>query len=343
MTRYWPHLLGGLVTYGLFIMLPPSDVAVYQNYAQAFLLHGGWPREYPPLAIVPMLLPRLLPVPYVVGWGFFTLVLWTTLLILLDRPLLWVGLAPFATVVLGTYDVWPILAMILAYLLIERRPTLSWALLGAAVALKLFPLLLVPLWWQQQRRGWWAFFLPLITFYPPLMWSVLHYQTARQAEWESTVSILSWLFGSHSMQVRQAFGSIEYFNGLSGTIGTALEAVFLGVFAWAVVGMRQKSLPQRALVVLSAWFLSEKVLSAQYVLWVVAWAAVEEDGLWPWIQVLWLTALEYPWLGTLLWLRDHVMFQPGSLSESIVALRQAVWLIALGSGLVRPQKEGTSE
>lgn len=47
------------------------------------------------------------------------------------NPLVLVALLPVAGPLLGTYDLWPILAMVFAYLTVDENPRLSWFLLGS--------------------------------------------------------------------------------------------------------------------------------------------------------------------------------------------------------------------
>jgi hypothetical protein len=141
-----------------------SDLAVYRRYGLQ-VLGGSIPYldfkvEYPPLALVPMTVP-LLAAPaggiddlgyiwrFVVvqgalavaaGWLLFqatgrsrsTLVLWAVL----------VGFA-WASVALR-YDLWPVLCVLVAVLIVDRRPGAAGVALGLGTMLKLYPLALLP-------------------------------------------------------------------------------------------------------------------------------------------------------------------------------------------------------
>ena len=314
-----------------------SDIGVYRGSALGFLAHGALPREYPPLAIVPMLLAqalaRLSHVSYAGAWlGLSALVLYL-LALAVGRPLVIVALLPLSPALLGTYDIWPILCLVLSYRLLPRRPALSWLLLGVAIAFKLFPILFIPLWWQTERRDWALALLPLLTLYPPAMASVVHYQFARQAEWESTVSFLSWLLGSPGMVLRHAFGAEEFYGRFSAALGIGLDAAYALFFVWIALLRRDLGLASRMLLLLSLWFLTNKVLSAQYVFWVVSLAYAAGQDLMLFGVLAWLTALLYPWFGVIssglagLFHLPRTIVWTMRLAMSLVGVRLALWLL----------------
>ncbi len=329
-----------------------SDVGIYQAYAQGFLLRGTFPREYPPLALVPMLLAHWvalgLHLDFTQGWLLLSAVVLFLLAVVIGRPVVLVALLPLASPLLGTYDIWPILCLVLSYLLLERRPGLSWFLLGVAIALKLFPILFLPLWWQRTRRGWGYFLLPLLTFYPPAMASVVHYQFARQAEWESTVSLLSALLSPAGMVLRHAFGSVEYYSSWSGKISLLLDGIYVAAFFWITFLRRDLDLLKRMLLLLSLWFLTNKVLSVQYVFWVVCLAYIEGENLFAFGALAWATALLYPWF-TVVDLAARSLFGFSGnlvsalrLAMGVVAFRLLIWLGIVVRLLRRDSRAGAA-
>ncbi len=323
-----------------------ADIGIYQRYARGFSLHRSFPREYPPLALVPMLLARSLALAFHLSftqaWLLLSAVVLYFLALTIDRPTVLVGLLPLASPLLGTYDIWPILCLVLSYRLLERRPALSWFLLGVAIALKLFPILFIPLWWQKSRRGWGYLLLPLVTFYPPAMASVVHYQFARQAEWESTVSLLSAILTPSAMVLRHAFGSVEYYSLWSGRLSLLLDAVYAAFFVWIAFFRRDLRLMPRMLLLLSLWFLTNKVLSVQYVFWVVCLAYLEGQNLWAFGALAWATALLYPWLPAVYQGARALLGLPGTLQAAmrlamtLVAVRLTIWL-GIVVALLRPR------
>jgi hypothetical protein len=147
------------------LFIPASDLLTYQHYAD-LLLAGAVPGrdfapEYPPLALLPMVLPRLLP-PFgdtgslgyavrftlmegvlacVVGWLISrvsddpagALATWVVLVLLCATPVAW------------RYDLWPAALVLVAIVAADRdRPGLAGVAIGAGVMLKLFPLVVLP-------------------------------------------------------------------------------------------------------------------------------------------------------------------------------------------------------
>jgi Glycosyltransferase family 87 len=141
-----------------------SDLSVYRGYGLQ-VLGGSIPyldfkMEYPPLALVPMTVPLLAgpaggidllgniwrfvaiqgALAVAASWLLFqatgrsrsTLVLWAVL----------VGLA-WASVALR-YDLWPVLCVLVAVLVVDRRPGAAGVALGLGTMLKLYPLALLP-------------------------------------------------------------------------------------------------------------------------------------------------------------------------------------------------------
>ncbi len=337
--RDYQALLTGVLLVGVIVLaarMMVADVRVYGGYAAAFLSHFSFPREYPPLSLIAMLLPealvRWLHIPYQIAWLGISAGVLAILVRVVKQPLVLIALAITSGTLLGTYDLYPILAMVLAYLTIDKKPGLSWLLLGVSIALKLFPVLFIPLWWQRSRKGWAYGLIPLLTFYPPAMWSVLHYQFARQAEWESTVSLLSWIFGHSSMVLQLGYGSYEYFNGMSAAIGILLQVAFVGLFVWIAFLRRDLPLIERMILLLSFWFLTNKVLSVQYVFWVMFLAFLYGRHLWHWTVLGWATGIEFP-LFTIFyaplgeWLLSHRMpIVPMDIGMLLIGIRFAIWV-----------------
>ena len=142
-----------------------SDLRVYFDYS-ARLLAGAvpyrdFPLEYPPLALVPMSLPRLWPLGaqsdgvLVVGFavvegGLAVVVGWLVARVSADPVR---ALATWALVVLlaggsiaWRYDLWPAAAVLVAFVATERgRPGLAGAAIGVGTMLKLFPIVVLPI------------------------------------------------------------------------------------------------------------------------------------------------------------------------------------------------------
>jgi hypothetical protein len=154
-----------------------SDLRVYFDYgarlAGGAVPYGDFALEYPPLALIPMTLPRLLS-PFgppsdavlVVGFAAIEGVLAVVVGWLIAR----VSAAPaqavatWALIVLlaggsiaWRYDLWPAAAVLVAFVATERgRPGLAGAAIGVGTMLKLFPIVVVPILGARAiaRRDW---------------------------------------------------------------------------------------------------------------------------------------------------------------------------------------------
>ena len=141
------------------------DLEIYRRYAVALLAgfapYGDIPVEYPPLALVPMVLPLLgSPSAGAVDLAAYT---WrfaavAAALAVVTGGLVWAATGSRRAVALWgllvslswvsaafRYDLWPVVPMLGGVVLARRRPGLAGLALGAGTMLKLFPAVLVPL------------------------------------------------------------------------------------------------------------------------------------------------------------------------------------------------------
>ncbi len=328
-------LVAPLVLLVLIVALTPeqtrlifaSDLAVYRRYGLQ-LLGGSIPYldfsvEYPPLALVPMTLP-LLAAPgggiddlgYIwrfatvegalavaAGWLLFqatgrsrsTLVLWAVL----------VGLA-WASVALR-YDLWPVLAVLVAVSVVDRRSGAAGVAIGLGTMLKLYPIALLPVLGVyalagRDRAGFvrlvvgcasvvvlvmaaaWA-----LAGHASLQW--LFYQQDRGLQIESLGAGL--LLGLHVLvgqpvDVASAFGSVQVRAPGSELLVAAsvIEMAALVGIVTAVAAMRFRrdyarlgrvpgaSLGLASVAAVAALLVGSKVLSVQYVIWLLPFAIV---------------------------------------------------------------------
>lgn len=299
-----------------------GDLAVYRRYGLQ-VLGGSIPYldfkvEYPPLALSPMILPLLAPpsggiddlgyiwrftliegaLAGVAGWLLYratgrsrsTLVLWAVLVCL-----------AWASVALR-YDLWPVLCVLVAVLVVDRRPGVAGVALGLGTMLKLYPLALLPVLGVyvlagRDRTGFvrlavgcasvvilvmaaaWVLAGPA-----SLQWLV--YQQERGLQIESLgaglVLGLHLLLGQ-AVDVRNAFGSIQVHAPGSDLLVAASPVVLVGllgiVTAVAAIRFRRDyrrlgRVPSTSVGLASAaavavLLVSSKVLSVQYVIWLL--------------------------------------------------------------------------
>ncbi|HEY5275636.1 MAG TPA: glycosyltransferase 87 family protein [Coriobacteriia bacterium] len=302
-----------------------SDLAVYRRYGLQ-VLGGSIPYldfkvEYPPLALVPMTVP-LLAAPaggiddlgYIwrfvavqgalavaAGWLLFqatgrsrsTLVLWAVL----------VGFA-WASVALR-YDLWPVLCVLVAVLVVDRRPGAAGVALGLGTMLKLYPLALLPVLGAyalagRDRAGFVRLVVGCASIVGIVMaaaWVLagpaslqwLVYQQDRGLQIESLGAGL--VLGLHvlvgqPLDVAYGFGSIQV-RGPGSDLLVAASPVALAAllgFVTAVAAMRFRRdyarlgrVPTGSVVIASAAavaaiLVGSKVLSVQYVIWLLPFA-----------------------------------------------------------------------
>ncbi len=331
------YLVACAVAYGgLFSHAYPGDVGTYANYGRALVLHGRIPYrdfydEYPPGSVPVFALPALIwNAHYVLvfkllmtacGLGFTVCAAWIVQRLGLGGwRLAPVVLAPvlMGPVFLNRYDPLPAFLVSLALVaLLRGQEKLSGGLLGAGTALKLYPAVVVPLALRRVRSlaGSGAAFLvtaavlvlPFFALAPGGVGYSLWTQAKRHLQIESLgASIL--LAGSklgihHVGWIRGKPGSIDIGGTLADSVGVlssvlavALVLVVAWVF-WKGPDDDERMVTAWAAAV-SAWVVFGKVLSPQYLTWLVPLVplAAGRKGRWAaivWFAVLAVTQLEY--------------------------------------------------
>ena len=159
----------------------------------------------------------------------------------------------------------------------KRRSAGAGALIGVGTAVKLFPIVLLPIlfahrWATGDRRAarrlagsgaivWLAFNLPFAIANPRGWWWPTSFQGDRQATWGS---VWFWLYRWVGAPVHGAAGS-EFAN----LAAMVLLALGVGALTWWTA--RGRIAPVPAAMAAVAWFLvSNKVYSPTYDLWLVA-------------------------------------------------------------------------
>ncbi len=296
-----------------------GDLSVYRGYGLR-LLQGAIPYldfhvEYPPLALAPMTLP-LLTAPggiddlgYIwrftviqgvlaaaTGWLVFLATGRSRSALVLWAVLVW---AAWASVALR-YDLWPVLCVLVAVLVVERRPGAAGAALGLGTVLKLYPIAVLPIlgaWALTQRDRaasvrLAAGFTSVVALVMATAWALagpasfqwLTYQEERGLQIESLGAGL--VMGLHVLvgqpvEVGRGFGSIQVQSPGSDVLIAVSPFVLAGLLA-IVTGVavrrfrrdraRLGQVPRSSLVLASVaaiamLLVSSKVLSVQYVVW----------------------------------------------------------------------------
>ena len=283
----------------------PLDIAVFASWGAAFagapgevpLRDGPW--EYPAGAAAVVVVPALLRgAPYVLGF-VGQMVLWDLALLLVLAGLglrrgslagawLWVAAVPLlGPVALSRFDVVPTALAVGGLAAAGGAPVLAGALLASGAVIKLWPALLLPLLLLHGGRirvlvgavAVGAFTLLVVGRYSGYaqLLSFLTYQRDRGLEVESLPALplmLARAYGDERMRVGFGFGSYQVDGPwapamlLVGTLGLGAVLLAVAVLAWRA----RRSDPGRALPVLAVLLMAgvlvfDKVLSAQYPLW----------------------------------------------------------------------------
>jgi uncharacterized membrane protein len=234
--------------------------------------------------------------------GVSTTRLWAAVLLFALSPL---ALGPIS---LNTYDAWPALLTLAALaLLLSGRQVAAFALLGAAVAAKVYPVVLIPpaavFVWRTQGRvaavralgasaGAAAFFVvPFLVLAPHGLVESLRAQAARSLQVESlggSLLAVADRLGLYSATVVHRTGhAISY--DLVGSLPEALAVLSsiaqgLAVVAVAWLYLRGRDDPKRFAFAFSAalaGFLAfTRFFSPQYLVWLAAFVLLLEPAAW---------------------------------------------------------------
>lgn len=292
------------------------DTPTYQRYGDAIVDGGAVPYrdfslEYPPGALPVFILPSLAPADdyravfevLMAACGAVGVVLVVATLaavgasrVRLYAAAAFAGLAPLALgpVVLTRFDLWPaaLTAGVLAAL-VSRRDRLGFGLLGLAAAVKIYPLVLLPLAlvYVGRRRGareagvclavligvLALVLVPFAILSPDGLADSFERQTGRPLQIEtlgSTILLAAHQLGWYAPTVVSSFGSQNLAGGLPDALATA-ETV---VQALAVAGTwvlfvrtrgREEQLLASAAAAVAAFVCLGKVLSPQFLIWLV--------------------------------------------------------------------------
>jgi len=285
-----------------------TDIFIYERYA-ALLAGGavpysdGFALEYPPLALAPMWLARVLGGDYATTFGILMGLSALAALLAVGRlagpRAAWAfALTPLlAGAVLRThFDLFAVAVLLGALVALQaRRTTTAFVLLGVATMIKLFPIVIagVAAWWlwgRGERRaavmGALACAAVVVVCSAPFAGNgyldAYRYHLDRPVQIESTPATVLWLLGGSEVTgtttTPDAFGSNGLVGGAAATV-RVLSAV-LGLAALALCAWLAARRPDEHQLLLCAAaavvaFVSlGKVLSPQYVAWLAPFAAL---------------------------------------------------------------------
>ena len=235
---------------------------------------------------------------------------WAALCFAAVAPLL------LGSVILSRFDLWPaaICAAALAAL-VSNRLRLGHALLGLGITAKLFPVVFVPLgvayvWKRAGRRealtclallagvvG--AVFLPFVVLSPGGVWDSLSVQLRRPLQVESLGAALL-LVGHHvfgfGLAGETSHGSQNVAGSAAGVLAVATTVLQVGVLGWIWTSFARgrgdgEALVRSTAAALCAFVALGKVLSPQFLIWLIPIVPLVRGRRGLWASVLLAAAL----------------------------------------------------
>jgi uncharacterized membrane protein len=283
----------GLVHLGFWSHGALVDWPTYQRYGDAILNHGLVPYrdfavEYPPGALAVFIPPAAF-VNYAAAFAWEMaacgVVLVAVVAAIRREAAFYVALAPVLTgsLILSRFDLWPALLTIAALAaLLRERHRLGWALLGAAVAAKLWPLVLVPLalvWSYRAGRLRAALvglvvvaavFVPFAILAPHGLWDSLRGQASRPLQIESLGASLFTAFGHPNVISSHGSQNIAGHSGVAALFSLLQVATLVALWiAFARGPATGDRLLRYSAAAVCAFIAFGKVLSPQFLLWLI--------------------------------------------------------------------------
>jgi uncharacterized membrane protein len=269
------------------------DWPTYRNYGDAIVHHGLVPYrdfavEYPPGALPVFALPSFVG-DYASSFAWLMAACGVALVVVVAairrEAAFYVALAPVlaGSLILSRFDLWPALlaAAALAALLREHH-RLGWALLGAAVAAKLWPLVLVPLalvWSARRGRAWSALaglavaaaaFVPFAIVAPHGLWSSLSGQASRPLQIESLGAAILTTFGHPRVVTTHGSQNVAGHGLVATTFALLQVAVLVALWiSFARGPATRERLLRYVAACVCAFIAFGKVLSPQFLLWLI--------------------------------------------------------------------------
>jgi uncharacterized membrane protein len=269
------------------------DTPTYQSYGDAIVHQGLFPYrdfrvDYPPAALPVFVLPSLIG-HYDATFAWLMAACGVGLVCVvgtLRAPAAWfVAVSPLlvGSLILSRFDLWPALLTTAALAaLVAGFDRLGWGLLGAAVAAKAWPLVLVPLAlvWAWRRRNLPAALIglavlvlavvPFAIVAPHGVWTSVSGQASRPLQIESFGAALLTSFGHPAVATSHGSQNIVGHGALAACFGVLQALAVVG--AW--IGFaRGPATPDRLLrysaAAVCAFIVFGKVLSPQYLIWLV--------------------------------------------------------------------------
>jgi hypothetical protein len=235
---------------------------------------------------------------------------WAALCFAAVAPLL------LGSVILSRFDLWPAAICVAALAaLVSNRLRLGHALLGLGITAKLFPVVFVPLgvayvWKRAGRREALiclallagvvaAIFLPFVVLSPGGVWDSLSVQLSRPLQVESLGASLL-LVGHHvfgfGLAGETSHGSQNVAGSAAGVLAVATTLLQVGVLGWIWTAFARgrgdgEALVRSTAAALCAFVALGKVLSPQFLIWLIPIVPLVRGRRGLWASVLLAAAL----------------------------------------------------
>jgi uncharacterized membrane protein len=283
----------GLVHVDLWSRHAIVDWPTYERYGDAILHQGLVPYrdfavEYPPGALLMFLLPvafRDYASAFAWQMGVCGVALVVVVAAIRVEASFYVALAPVLTgsLILSRFDLWPALLTVaaLAALLYERHG-LAWGFLGAAVAAKLWPFVIVPLALVRSYRAGRTravlvgiavaaiAFVPFAVIAPRGLWHSLSGQGSRPLQIESLGASLFTAFGHPHVITTHGSQNIAGHGAVGAAFAFAQIAALVALWiAFARGPATDARLLRYAAACVCAFVALGKVLSPQFLIWLI--------------------------------------------------------------------------
>ncbi len=270
-----------------------TDIPTYQGYGDPIVHHGQVPYRdfavaYPPAALPVFVLPSLVG-DYATTFSLLMAACGVGVIFIVGSlrraalPFLAISPLLIGTLAFLRFDFWPDLLVAGAVVcLVRDRDRLGWALLGVAVAAKLWPLALVTLaltWtWRRGRDNAElagvataaAWFVPFAIIAPHGLWATLREQADRPLQIESLGGAFVRTFSNPKLDFSHGSQNVAGYGWLATllVLATALSLIALW-FAFARGTIDDARFVRYCAAVTCAVIAFGKVLSPQYVIWLL--------------------------------------------------------------------------
>lgn len=286
-------LCWGLVHVGFWGHDQIVDTPTYQRYGDLIVNHGKVPYhdfalEYPPGALPVFAFPSLFS-HYVQAFSWLMAACGVALVAVVAsirlRAAAFLAVSPLlvGSLIFSRFDLWPALLVAAALAaLVAGADAAGWALLGIAVAAKLWPLALVPvaLVWSLRRgrtRAPWAgaataaaFFAPFAIAAPQGLWESLRGQASRPLQIESLGAAFLKTLGRPQVVTTHGSQNLAGEGWVAALLVAATAVSLLALWVGFARGPASRErLIRYAAATTCALVAFGKVLSPQFLIWLV--------------------------------------------------------------------------